>query len=425
MQAIHRQNTRYTHYVWGLLAVCLALAHLPKWGQGPVGAHPAADRAYDFRTPYLAAQLWLLGQDPYDDPALKALWHQQCTQHGLTSGVVPGTPLTDMLYPPWAVPLFALLSPFTFPVAQSIYLVISLLSLTGVALATEHFPDDVLADRWPTGWLWFSLTITLLAAKATVPALRVGQPLWLALGAAFGAIALSAKRPWLAGLLLGVAALKFTVALPFGALLVLTGRWRTLASAGLTVLTLTSVYVAVHPDGLAALPRYLAQSRIPDALLLQDGPGQLSYYMKSFTGLDAWVAYGAPVALPAVRLLLLLAWVGLFGYTGWALHRRAWAPLQAFVALAIGALLCLYHMFYDVLLLLPLVLWVLLHSRLRVRVVAVGLCLPVFLPLAAVLDALHLPTTLEWLHLYQPVALLLLLIWVLAHPLKKNRQGSA
>ena len=177
-------------------------------------------------------------------------------QHQLFSLLRPGAPFGDgarFVSPP---PLAWLVLPLSAvgPVgAFWIWLAISLLVLAAAWWLAAP------ADGWKR-WLW------LLGAVAWYPvlyALALGQPVMLALLAVAGCWWLAeARRPYLAGAVLGLSAVKpqLTIAVPF--VLLAAGRWRIAAGWGVTVLILAAAsLLAIGGQGLDDYLQLLAAAQ--------------------------------------------------------------------------------------------------------------------------------------------------------------------
>jgi hypothetical protein len=177
-------------------------------------------------------------------------------QHQLFSLLRPGAPFGDgarFVSPP---PLAWLVLPLSAvgPVgAFWIWLAISLLVLAAAWWLAAP------GDGWKR-WLW------LLGALAWYPvlyALALGQPVILALLAVAGCWWLAeAGRPYLAGAVLGLSAVKpqLTIAVPL--VLLAAGRWRMAAGWGVTVLVLAAAsLIAIGRQGLDDYLQLLAAAQ--------------------------------------------------------------------------------------------------------------------------------------------------------------------
>ena len=203
-----------------LLAILslLALAGL-SWG-----ARKAMTDSADLLRRAEEVELFLRGVDPYSDP--------------------------DMTYPPSAPPVFVpLVAPFHGPALKGVWLGLNLAALLALGVGLPRLTGD----RWPT-WLVVAFGLALAASKPVRGGIGLGQfhliPTALV---AWALLAARARREALAGLMLGLALAKPTMALPFLGLLATRGRWRAVAVAlGLQAALLagTSAWLGVGPGTL-------------------------------------------------------------------------------------------------------------------------------------------------------------------------------
>jgi hypothetical protein len=255
--------------------------------------------------------LWIRGEDPYADP--------------------------DATYPPSALPVFAaVLGPLPETATAPVWLGLNLAALAA-------FGAGCLAI-WGRGWtrsgalaflLWLAACRPVRAGLAlgqfhlipaallvwTVPALRSGRPAWT-------------------GVLLGLALVKPTMALPVALVWMVVGRWKALgvaASVQAGLWLLASVWLSVSPLRLGV--EWLANAR-----------SQVSAGALDVPSLVARLAPGGGVSAPWVSLLVLLG-------GGLVLWRLRSAGESTLLALAMGlAAVFTYHRHYDLVLLVPLIL---------------------------------------------------------------------
>ncbi len=408
---------------------------------------PDADRPMDFRTCYVGQDVLRRGQNPYDDATLKAGWQRIAQHEHLTSRTEPGLPNLPFLYPPWAAALFGVsVGQLPYAVAWPLWYALALLSL------------GLLAGLWPRVLRaenamqvpWWQFLLFGLALKGTVPALLTGQPTFAALALGVGALAvaggatsplsgtapaplrrrgepgnwgaLPVRRQLLAGLLLGLAAFKVTLLLPFVAWFIWWKQWRALAVAAAVVALLSALawHWAAFPSEL--LPTYqhlLAQVRAqsfdpsdPDYPLTQG----LTLRLELGNVLE-WLQPGSSAAHPWLHpvlhgalWLLALAWLA----RQWRRGQRL-AGWYVFLVAGTLTLLTTYHLYYDAVLLLPLLA---LGRRLtrRAQLLLLLALLPLLLPLNGLALALGNPTGLQILYFLPPLGLLGVLALLLARP---------
>ena len=177
-------------------------------------------------------------------------------QHELFSQLRPGIPFGDgarFLSPPplaWLVLPLSALGPAA---AFWIFLALSLVAL--VAAWWLAAPGE--------GWMRYLWLLGALAWYPVLYTLALGQPVILALLAVAGCWWLAEKgRPYLAGAVLGLSAVKpqLTIAVPL--VLLAAGRWRIAGAWGVTVLVLAAAsYIAIGGQGLDDYRRLLAAAQ--------------------------------------------------------------------------------------------------------------------------------------------------------------------
>lgn len=400
----------------------------------------------DFRTCYVGQDVLRHGQNPYDDATLKAGWQRLTQREHLASRTQPGLPNLPFLYPPWAAALFGVsVGQLPYAVAWPLWYALALLSL---GLLAWQWPRVLRAEAAPEVPWWQSLLFAL-ALKGTVPALLTGQPTFaaLALGVAALAVAVGGTktldaeatgaaegemvtqamprparwwRPVLAGLLLGLAAFKVTLLLPFVAWFLWRKQWLALAVAAAVVALLSALawHWAAFPAEL--LPTYqhlLAQVRAqsfdpsdPDYPLTQG----LTLRLELGNVLE-WLRPGSSAAHPWLHGAL---WLLALGWLARQWHRgQRLAGWYVFLVASTLTLLTTYHLYYDALLLLPLLAFARRLSRRGQGLLLLAL-LPLLLPLNGIALALGNPVALHFLYFLPPLGLLAVLGLLLARPVR-------
>lgn len=391
------------------ILLLIALLHGYRLWQDP----PAPAEAVDFRNVYVGALLLREGADPYDDAALKARWIDIAAgDAALQAATLPGLPNNPLLYPPWALPLFTPFILLPFKAAAwcwyALSLVLLLLSVAAVAAAMPEGKGH-----------WLTLLLLVFAFKGTLHAWQVGQPVFLCIAALLWAWRFDAQgRALPAGLLLGIAAFKITLALPLGLLWIMRRRWKGLAVAAATGALLCLAALCWTGELVAPFRGWLALAQTFRSGLLNPPAGESPFY--TLTQLSEW---GAPVyafRLPGRQLLPLLYAALLAGALAWTfsrLRQGRWHELQAWLFVQCAFFLCNYHQFYDLLVLLPLYV---MASRQAKPTRSDGLLLcaalaPLLLPLNGLLQRMYLPPSLHGLYFSTPLAILLLWIWLIKY----------
>ncbi len=428
-----------------LFLVLIAVFNLSRVLREPL---PNADRAMDFRTCYVGQSVLRAGQNPYHDATLKRGWQRIVQQENLTSRTQPGLPNLPFLYPPWAAALFGCtVGLLPYAVAWPLWGLLAIFSLGLMARLWPWVLRSETAKKRP----WWHFILAALALKGTIPALLTGQPTFVALALGVGALAVgqgvirsrllrltagasdatlpttgnSAVRTpaWqaiLAGVLLGLAAFKVTLILPFAAWFLWQKQWRTLAVAAGVVALLSAVawhWAAVPLDLLATYQHLLAQVRAqsfdpadPDYPLTQG----LTLRVELGNVLE-WLRPGSSAWHPVLHGAL---WLGAGLRLFWLRQRGALlADWHLFLVLSTLTLLTTYHLYYDAVLLLPLLAFAPTLSK-RLRGLLLALLLPLLLPLNGMALALGNPVGLHFVYFLMPLALLGILALLLARPVR-------
>ncbi|GAA4030200.1 hypothetical protein GCM10022409_13070 [Hymenobacter glaciei] len=394
---------------------------------------PGPDRPMDFRTCYVGQHVLRHGENPYDDATLKAGWQRIARREHLASRTQPGLPNLPFLYPPWAAALFGVsVGQVPYAVAWPLWYALALLSL---GLLAKLWPRVLRPENAPAV-LWWEFLLFALALKGTVPALLTGQPTFAALALGVGALAVAGGswkanvtagnaatplprwRPVVAGLLLGLAAFKVTLLLPFVAWFLWQKQWRALVVAAAVVGLLSALawhWAAFPTDLLPTYQHLLAQVRAqsfdpadPDYPLTQG----LTLRLELGNVLE-WLRPGSSAWHPWLHGALWLAALGWLARQ-WQRGQRL-AGWYMFLVAGTLTLLTTYHLYYDAVLLLPLLAFARHLSRREQGLLLLAL-LPLLLPLNGVALALGNPVGLQFLYFLPPLGLLGVLALLLARP---------
>ncbi|OGX84994.1 hypothetical protein BEN48_15235 [Hymenobacter glacialis] len=413
-----------------------------------------SDRPMDFRTCYVGQAVLRQGQNPYDDATLKRGWQRIVAAEQLVSRTEPGLPNLPFLYPPWAVALFGLtVGQLAYALAWPLWGALAVLCLLATA---RWWPALSKAESAP-GIPWWHLLIFAFALKGTVPALLTGQPTFLALALGVGALAVAqlnespaagpgtrpdgqqatsqprllqaaggSWRPVAAGALLGLAAFKVTLLLPFVAWFVWKKQWRSLLVAAAVVALLSAVawQWAAAPSELLPTYRHLLAQVRAQSFDPADPDYPLTQGMTLRLELGNVLEWLRPGSSTWHVLLHGLLWLGAGLRLAW-LHRQGQrvAGWWLFLVVSTLTLLTTYHLYYDAVLLLPLLAFA---ARLpgRLRLLLPVLLLPLLLPLNGLAQALGNPVALQWVYFLMPLSLLgvlgLLLSWPVDRASRQN-----
>jgi hypothetical protein len=409
-----------------LFLAIIALFNLSRVGREP---RPDADRPMDFRTCYVGQAVLRQGRNPYDDATLKARWQRIVRAENLRSRTQPGLPNLPFMYPPWAAALFGLsIGQLPYAMAWPLWYGLAALSLAVMAwLWTRVLPsqNSLLVP-------WWQFLLAALALKGTVPALLTGQPTFAALALGVGALAVShhsekrLARQLLAGVLLGLAAFKVTLLLPFAAWFLWKRQWQPLAVAAGVVALLSAVawsWTAFPHELLPTYQKLVAQVRA-QSFDPTDPDYPLTQGMTLRLELGNVLEWLWPDSSPWHLALHGALWLAASLRLWWLRQRGPLADWHLFLVVSTLTLLTTYHLYYDAVLLLPLLALGPLLARPR-KWLLLTLMLPLLLPLNGIALALGNPVALHFVYFLMPLSLLGVLGLLLAQPVTSRDSFGA
>jgi alpha-1,2-mannosyltransferase len=335
-----------------LIAFAAALAYLAGTANGlndaigrPLGT--------DFSNVYAAGTLVLDGQPraPFD-PAL-----QYAREQAIFGAA---TPFYGWHYPPFFLFVAAALALMPYKLAllvwQGATLALYLAALRSIVLRSQADPPagspPAATARTPADPLWLVLA---LAFPAVFINLGHGHNGFLTAALIGAALVNLDRRPWLAGLLLGLMVYKPQFGILFPLVLAATGRWRSFAAAAATVAALALITTLVF--GVSVWDAFLASTHFTRTIVLEAGETGWQKIQSVFSVVRMW---GGPVALAyavqsAVTVMLAAALV-------WLWRAQVDFPLKA-AALIIAALLATpYSLDYDMTALAPAIAFLAVHG---------------------------------------------------------------
>ncbi|MBB6591900.1 DUF2029 domain-containing protein [Ralstonia solanacearum] len=145
---------------------------------------------------------------------------------------------------------------------------------------------------------------TVLGSPAVFVTVLMGQNAMLTAGLAATAVACLGKRPVLAGVAIGLLAIKPQLAILFPVALIVARAWKTLASAALTATLFAGVSIAVC--GWDTVPAFLNNARWAETYLVEDG-GIAWYVMPTFLAAARTAGVGVAGAYAVQVTVALLA----------------------------------------------------------------------------------------------------------------------
>jgi hypothetical protein len=242
--------------------------------------------------------------------------------------------LPSMTYPPSALPVFTpLVAPFGREGVKAFWLGMNLAALAALGAAMVR----LWGEAWP-GWLKAAFVLAVVASKPVRGGIGLGQYHLVPTALMVLAVpALRGRRPIVAGLLVGVALAKPTMAVPFLFVLAVRAEWRALGAAlafQAAAWLGASAWLGIGPARLAGEWVDTARGQLAEGMI--DLP---SLAQKHWPGTP-------PPATPITLAVLALSFLLLLAY-----RRRSDLALVGVAAYA--AAIATYHRPYDLVLLLP------------------------------------------------------------------------
>jgi len=276
----------------------------------------------DFISFWTSGRMLVAGTNVYDTAAHVAVQREFYA--------MPGE-YTAFFYPPGFLP-------FVWPLELLPYFpaLAAWLGLTGAAfLAAVRAWFRELGLKGPA--------LVLVAAFPPVfVTLTHGRTSFLVAALLGGGLLLVGRRPWLAGILIGLATIKPQFGLLVPLALLASGQWRTIAGAGAAALALTALAAAAF--GPQVWADWLAITRTASTATA-DGNIGFAKMVSVFAGLSL---VGVPAAAAiAVQVATSLALAAAVGVAGW---RRAFTPGLAALVLAGAPLATPFVLDYDMVL---------------------------------------------------------------------------
>ena len=300
---------------------------------------PYVHRGYiDYRTFYTAGRMVISGQS-------SRLYDYATEQHLQSAWVTPNAHALPFMSPPYAALLFAPLSWPGFRISYLIFFSLNLLS-AGLAIKVMGPHLSSLSARWAP-----APTLLFLSFLPLCIAVMFGQlSVLLLLVYCICFAALEDKRPFLAGLVLSAALVKFQIVLPVALLFLAWRRWRFVVGflSGAFPLALVSVSLTGWDVLTAYFHSLFAMSQEISKSAAQFRYAIFPVQMPNLFGLfhSLFVETRWATILTVVCSMLVL---------GWAMTQRPSLPLALLAGLLVS-----YHLYiYDLtLLLLPISVFV-------------------------------------------------------------------
>lgn len=363
----------------------------------------------DFRNLYLGSRLWFEGRNPYNIEELQTEWALVCEEEYLAPEAQPGFAQNFLVYPPYALIFYA---PFALLNWQAAIVLNFILMMVCIALIVYTVLRMQPVPGVQAKYRLLVLVAVILAMKGTAHAAIVGQPSFICIAAALlSYLSVQRNKKYLAPIFLIVASIKPTVALPIWIFLIIHKEWKTVLSAIGGIVILLSAVLLAYPDSMLILKSYLVNSIELRGMLYTHGSDYpYNYHMISGTQLQVIVELiaGSSQYRLWVSAVLLLAGTG---YIYW--KRNTTSRLYQLCILIVTGLLATYHLFYDTMLLLPVVALTGYTASKRTLWLFLA-CIPIFVPFNGILAHFPALQSLSFLYFSLPVSILFTGIWLLS-----------
>ncbi len=323
--------------------------------KGPVkGLREPVD--IDFYFFYVVGQMWQEGLNVYDVDLIHSRLVQAAGEEWVKASNVEEV---TYAYPPQASALFSILSPFSFE--NAFYF--SMLANTGLLIVSLALLLYIFSWYRPIRWVEVALVVSFINTSYGRVNVRSGQLGILMAVLLLGAFILARKRrDVVAGIVLGVAALKPSFLPLYLLYFLLRQNYRLLVVAGTSAALMTLLPLLLTGrsllDSLQALwVNSVSFSRVG----APNDPSPFNFYSTFLHHLEPLVyrllnAYLATTHVIALGVVLLMIAITAF-WMYWTRHAAEKDGLLDFALVSALSLLAIYHRGYDIFLLFPAFLY--------------------------------------------------------------------
>lgn len=381
-----------SNIVWGLLMV-FACINTAKWAAGFFSEpyHPL-----DFRTYYTASGVYWQGNNPYQIHQIQRYWIKDAAYSDWPA--LPNPQHSLPVYLPQFVFYFGFYNLIGYHNGAILQLLLNACSLALMAYCIS---------RINSGIKWYMALTAILAFRGTWYAMDNGQPMLQAAALILLSLYLIIKRQQtlLPGILLGLAAFKFTLLLAPGLYLLLSKRYKPLLLMAGTALVLNILAIFTGPQGLNYLPQLLSNMNnlwaYPHLSV-----NELSALGTSISvPLAHWGILNTGALQMLMPILLLLLFAGIILFSGRFRSEEQVLYIAALCGFCFGQ-----FMLYD-LLLLPAYRLLYTHKEDRIRIQELILLVLLLLPLGRITEI----TGLAGMHYALQLMLFVVLVFELAY----------
>jgi hypothetical protein len=373
-----------------LVLLLLALSSGYFIARGPVRA---LDQTVDLPTFYAATRVWMMGQNPYDQPTTQRIYEEADGSEYVVA---------ICMNPPCFFPLLAPLAAVSYPVAQWAMVLINIVSLLVAGWTFGRAAG--LLDHPKLRWLWWGAILALAPVHTTISQGQHGLLVMALLGLAL--LADESRRDVVVGLCLAIAAaLKPQMVLLFGVYYLLRGRWRVCAAGAIaSILLLTLGIGRMMLAGINWWPSMLANmDAFTNATMRNEvGAGTANYAILGdgrfiMIDIEALIHYltSESMVIAVSRIVLGGIVLGLASFTARRQSASRVHLLATYAMLAVGCLLTFYNRFYAAAALISVIglaMYLIRIGRGRSGWIMLALVGPFVLPGVAMMRVLELGT---------------------------------
>ncbi|MBR9860169.1 DUF2029 domain-containing protein [bacterium] len=293
----------------------------------------------DFRGLYVQTLLFFEDQPSYNDSVAHEKWDELKQQEGFSSNTDLGDEFYSIVnYPPQSPVMLFWLKYFSWLSIRWIWWAICLLSFIYILYRINCISQSAL------------IICLALGSKAAFSALSLGQPLLPVFALILISFSYLERKPLLAGILLGLSLLKFTVVLPFALFLLIRKRFKVLLTMAISGVLLLIPALIQNPD---VISEFLQRADQFFAFLYQPHPLNIYTYSNSDISILLDYYFSAPAGLwTKLGLTFQIASAGILALL---YHRKQITEIALLSLLILSSFFFSYHLTYDALLfLLPM-----------------------------------------------------------------------
>lgn len=319
----------------------------------------------DFRGLYLGAKMWKLKTPIYNDSIAADFWLSEKAYGEFESSTDFGDEwVSIMVYPPQAFVIAYPISFFHWKTARFLWWMVIGLALLFFCYLTYRKTKEIL---YP---------LLVIGSSASFFAISLGQPVLIVVTALLLAVLLREKHPIWAGIFLGIAMIKFNLAIPFALWFLLKSRFKLLIAGAVTSIAMFSMVWISYPD---IIHEY--SQKVSDYYELIYSIHPRNIYTFSDSELSMMLNYYTDTSVATWKTFNLIGQIIAYGSCMFLFFKKKLNERTLLLGLILSSFAFSYHLSYDVLLFfIPLI--IIENTKLRLSII--GLVMILALPLNAI-----------------------------------------